>query len=102
MVTVFAVASDGETVFIGDRFVGAGAVADEIVRRLVPTEISQEHGQQLREMAQYGSHYYSNALFGGPRAWILDTVINPDGALELSLRDSSGCRIWQTKLHPVA
>lgn len=97
---MFAVATDGTAEDIEGRFVGAGAVADEIVRRLMPNELGHEHGRQLRDMASRGSLYYSNVIFYGPNAWILDSVIKPDGSLELSLRDSTSQQIWKTTLRP--
>lgn len=97
---MFAVATDGTVEDIEGRFVGAGAVADEICRRLMPNELSREHGNQLRELARYGSYFYATQVFSGPYSWILDSIIKPDGTLNLSLKDSRGRLIWQTTLRP--
>lgn len=99
---MFAVATDGTVQDIGDRFVGAEAVADEIVKRLMSNELSVDDGNYVRDIAKFGAVYWRTMIFGGSNPLGLDVVARPDGSLHIELQNCCGQRIWQTDLRPTA
>ncbi|SRR5581483_7293536 len=99
---MIAIANDGTADEIGDRFVSAEAVANEIIKRLMPNELSSHTAGYIRNIAQHGALYWRTMIFGGPNPLELDAVARPDGSLHLELQDCYSTRIWQIDLRPVA
>lgn len=81
----------------------ADAVVEKIGVSVIPSSLPAHIGQMLRETAKYGAYQYVYMLpGGGPYALSVQFVVNPDGTLNMELRDPSGCAFWRGTFRPEA
>lgn len=83
------------------RIVGAGELADEIIRRLAPVELPAHIGRQIQRMAANGQYWGQVSIGPGSEPLMMHYKLMPDGRMVLQLTDTNLCPVWETTLRPV-
>jgi hypothetical protein len=80
----------------------AGMVIDKLSASVIPSSFPPEIGEWIAGTARYSSLLWTHTIPMNPpgTCMLTDWKLNPDGTMQLELRDSSGFTFWRGTFRP--
>jgi hypothetical protein len=97
----YSIDVDGTVNVAAESF--AAAVVEKLSASVIPSSLPARVGDWIRQTAQYNSLLWTHTIPMNPAgtAMIMEWRLNPDGTLNLELRDSTGQTFWRGTFQPV-